>query len=406
MIPIPLSSNYGLRHCENIIRLVKPDIIICDSDHFAYDNRYNIENRTISHPFSKSIPEEGIEDICVILCTSGTTGTPKGAMITENGLVSNVGDIAQYFRLQRGETTVIARPLYHCAVLTGEFLISLYSGSSIYFADVAYNPYLLFSTILERRASTLGGTPTLFQQLSLLASKSDVLHSVKRIAISGECMTEEAARRIRSGFPKTDIYNVYGLTEASPRVSYLDAGLFDDYPEFVGTPLASVSVKLVDENGIEVADGREGIIQVRGPNVMKGYYGDPCLTSRTIVDGWLNTGDIGVRKGANLLRILGRADDMIIKAGMNIYPAEIENALKCHKAILDVLAYGIPSFAGQEIAINAVLTEEYSHFSIRELFEVCGEVLPPYMLPSKINIVASLEKNASGKVVRPRFVQC
>lgn len=402
MVPVPLSKNYGERHCAAIIDLIDPAIIISDCSLTGSNSWYDLKTHVMTNPCSQRKSDEVLEDIAVILCTSGTTGRPKGAMITESGLLSNIRDISEYFHISCNDTTLISRPLYHCAVMTGEFLVSLYSGANIRFTETSYNPLKIFSTIVKYKVTTMGGTPTFFLHLAQVAAQNNIKHNLKRIAVSGECLTAETAKRIRSMFLYTDIFNVYGLTEASPRVSYLDPFLFDQYPDYVGKPLASVSLRIVDVQGTEVPIDSDGLLQVRGQNVMKGYFKNPELTKKTIIDGWLNTGDVCSMNAQGLIKIKGRADDMIIKAGMNIYPAEIENYLTTHKAIKEVVAYGISTQTGQEIALDIVLAEGCESLSKRDLYAICGEFLPVYLLPYSVNIVSSLQRNGSGKIVRPR----
>ena len=244
MVVIPLSMNYGERQCREILGLVEPDLLLTDNDSIDWPNKYNLVDDILVLSRNSAGSEEALIDVAAILCTSGTTGKPKGAMISEAGLIANVLDIARYFKLTCDDTTLIARPLYHCAVLTGEFLVSLNAGANLYFGETGYNPTRLFAYIRDCGITTIGGTPTLFNHVSRFISQHNVQHSVRNIAISGECMTTKVAAGIRDAFINTNIYNVYGLTEASPRVSYLDATLFDRYPESIGMPLASVSVKI------------------------------------------------------------------------------------------------------------------------------------------------------------------
>ena len=138
----------------------------------------------------------------------------------------------------------------------------------------------------------------------------------------------------------------------------------------------------------------------------KEYYRNPELSSKVLRDGWLNTGDVCSRDSQGLMHIKGRSDDLIIKAGMNIYPAEIENQLKESSIFSDIVAYGVFTQSGQEISIDAVLAEGAKHLTVRDVFAICGKTLPAYQLPATINLVEALEKNASGKTLRPRTKLC
>jgi len=399
LVVVPMSKNYGERHCESIVALTDPDVVIHDKN-----EPFEITNRKCV-----SKPEEILCDVAAIMCTSGTTGTPKGAMITEQGLTKNIENIAAYFDIQKGDTIMIARPLYHCAVLTGEFLVSLYRGLDVGFFDGAYDPVSLIKFMGEHNVTVFCGTPTLLSHIAVCMKRSISLHPLKgegyrrsgggvpTIAVSGECLSKKAAANIRSAFADARIYSVYGLTEAAPRVSWLPPEHFDAYPESVGVPLNDTYVRITDID----SDGN-GKIQVKSPSVMKGYYNDAAATKRALVDGWLDTGDIGHMDGNGFLYIASRADDMIIKAGMNIYPKEIENAIEGLDCIESSIAYGVRGDDGEIVAVDVVLRSTSRGIGKKELMKMFAGVLPPYQMPSVVNIVGEHRKNASGKIIRGR----
>lgn len=384
---IPLSSRYGNQHCERILKLTAPHYTITDS----------IGNLSVQRCEMVDITAPDA-NCALIMCTSGTTGTPKGAMITEKNLWANLSDIDRYFDLRCSDTILITRPLYHCAVLTGEFLISLFRGVHIRFYTEAFNPVALAKQ-LQNNVTVTCATPTLLTLLARVANRVADHYPLRLIVSSGERMTKESAQSIRRIFPNARIMNVYGLTEASPRVAYLPPELFDSYPEFVGFPLHSIAVKIVNDNNIEVPRGVEGELIVQGPSIMSGYYRAQNETQNTLRNGWLHTGDIAHMDKDGKITIRCRKDDMIIIAGMNIYPQEIENALCKDKRITEVLAYNARDNAGHShIAVRIVadgLTKE-------NIFEICHEQLPAYEQPTIVEIVDRLPRNASGKILRPK----
>ncbi len=402
MLPIPMSVNYGEKHCKKIIEGTRPEVIISDTPEI--NGVYGVPSfdlRSLSFT-GDIVPQdqwELLQDVALIMNTSGTTGNPKGAMITETGLLLNILAIDEYFKIEKGDNILIARPLYHCAVLTGEFLISLYKGLNIVFLDGIYNPISVLNCIAEQKITVLCGTPTLFQHLSIFSRRLKKAYALKVLAISGECLTGEIARQIREVFKEAYIYNVYGLTEASPRVSYLEPGLFDSIPESVGKGLQNTKIKIADDLGNELQPNQHGNVWVSSPSIMKGYYGNEALTRQKIKGDWLLTGDVGYKDIAGNLYILARVDDMIIKAGMNIYPKEIENVLNELPMVKENMAYGVLEGGVQAIAVDIVLKEGIQ-CSEKELMAEISRALPSYQLPSQINITDSLNRNASGKLVR------
>ncbi len=382
---LPLSQRYGELHCNKILDAISPDAVITDQDGdfqiiYIKDSVYKEPS---IHP-------------ALIMCTSGTTGIPKGAMLTETNVMTNVSDIALYFGMEKSDTILISRPLYHCAVLTGEFLTALVKGVKIRFYSGVFNPPIILKMLKKYNITVFCGTPTLLSMMARLKRKTEN-DLLKYICISGECMCVDAGLCIAQAFPNAEIYHVYGLTEACPRVSYLPPNKFRDHTDCVGVPLRSVSLKIVSSEGVPVNVNEIGILWVKGDNVMVGYYNNPEKTAEVLKNGWLCTGDLAIFNEAGLLKIKGRNDDLIIKAGMNIYPQEIESALKSDSRVHDVYVYGNNDEKfGTQIILNIV--GDFSNVS--EIKELCRSNLLAYQMPSKINLLNEIAKNGSGKIIR------
>ncbi len=381
---VPLSKRYGEQHCRKILDKLSPPAVIID------DGGALLVKRAEAPSYQAPAVSPAL-----IMCTSGTTGEPKGAMLTEENILTNTADIAAYFDIGGQDTLLIARPLYHCAVLTGEFLTALMRGANIRFYSGVFNPPKLPEYIRRYGITVFCGTPTMLSLMRRFVRSGEEL-PLRRIAVSGECMSRETGLAIAEAFPGAEIYSVYGLTEAGPRVSYLPPELFGEYPDCVGVPLKSVKLKIVRENGTAANAGERGLLYVRGGNVMAGYYRDPEKTAAVLRDGWLCTGDIALITSKGLLKITGRNDDLIVKAGMNIYPQEIEGALKTDRRVHEVLAYGYASRAGTQIGLK--IAGDFT--SVKEVKQLCARVLPPYQRPAKTDFVKELEKNGSGKIKR------
>lgn len=382
---VPLSERYGEKYCRKILDFINPTAII--SDIGGELNVYKVKDSTYIEPEKKP---------AFIMCTSGTTGTPKGVMLSERNILSNLLDIENYFDIDASDSILIPRPLYHCAVLTGEYLLALSKGARIVFFSESFNPLKLIKIINKQSITTMCGTPTLFGVLSRFVKNTDGI-SLKNITLSGERLNETTAKTIRKAFPKTKIYHVYGLTEASPRVAYLAPEYFDKSPETIGRCLDSVKIRIMSSNFRPAKLGEYGVLWIKGKNVMIGYYNNEELTQKTIISKWLCTGDICRINDNGMLEIRGRADEMIIRAGMNVYPQEIEAELKKDSRTQEVLVYGYKDERyGTQIGMKIV----GDFFDEREVRELCAEILSPHQVPAKIEIVDELEKNATGKVIR------
>lgn len=402
MIPVPMSLQYGNRHCAMIAEEVGFDILITDMERVPIEITYcvfSLKNMRYEIFVNGKVADPELSGIAVILNTSGTTGKPKGVLVESRGLVQNVESIIEYFKITKSDTILIARPLYHCAVFTGEFLVALHNGLDIFFYNGEYNPMAVYKRIQEQQITVICGTPTLLGQISRLKMRDATESSIRVIALSGECLASSVAQKIRNAFQNTRIYNVYGLTEASPRVSFLPPEMFDEVPEAVGFPLSGIEIKITDPSGRELIAGESGRICVKTPSVMRGYYKKEAATKEKIINGWLQTGDIGYKDEAGRLYILSREDDMIIKAGMNIYPKEIENLVSEIPEIKECISYGYKDTTGMAIGLRVVLNPDIK-WDIKKLSAELSEKLPPYLFPGRLDIVEALPRNASGKLIR------
>lgn len=383
---VPLAHRYGEKLCNRVLSLVDPTCVITDAD-----GSIRVVRR------EKSAYREPDVRPALIMCTSGTTGKPKGVMLSETNLLTNVNDICGYFRIGDEDSVLISRPLYHAAVITGEFLPAIRQGCDIRFYPGEYNPVNLLRLIEQYRITTFCSTPTLWDLLCLAARLGGKRPLLRKLVISGETLCGRVAKRVRNTFPRADIYHVYGLTEASPRVSYLPPDEFDGNYTSVGRPLDSVRCKVVDEYGRELPPGRDGMLLVSGPNVMQGYFGDPALTARVLRDGWLYTGDTAAMEANGYIIIKGRRDEMINRAGMNIYPQEIESLLMSDRRTREAYVYQLRD-SGLGVRLGLMIAGNFkSTDSVRNL---CRKVLSPYQMPNEIRIVDEIPKNGFGKILR------
>ncbi len=380
---IPVPTRYGIDVYRKILNKADPPCVISD---------IGGELRVIPLSDTKDRVGDSYKKSAVILFTSGSTGEPKGVMLSEENIISNIRSIASYFPICDKDTVLISRPLYHSSALTGEFLLSLTKGCNVVFYSESFSPLPLLKIMREQEVTVYGSTPTLMATLSRFV-KSDNELKIRLLSISGECMTEGYAKVIRNAFPKAEIYCGYGLSEASPRVAYLPANMFDSYPTSAGIPVADVSVRIVNSKGNDVKKNCVGELLVKGKNVMLGYFRDCARSARALRDGWLHTGDLAKIGDDGFLYIKGRKDDMIIRAGMNIYPAEIENTLSKDPRVEKLCVYGYYDGNTQQVGLKI----KGSFCGVEEVRCLCREKLPSYQIPSTIEIVEVIPSTPSGK---------
>ncbi len=372
------------------------------------ESRYETIRKTVEG-------EKGdFNDLAFMMFTSGTTGIPKGVMLTHENIAANLEYIAGYFDLSGLSRICIVRPLIHISSLTGEFLYALCSGLTIYFYEEAFVPQRLRKFLSEKEIEVLCATPTLYLALARCAENTfreryeelqkqnfgeltpmrclslsyrarKETFPVKVGALSGERLTKSAAKKLAESFPFTQFYNVYGLTEHSPRVCALTPENFLRKAGSVGKPIGQVSVEI--ENGE---------LLVKSPCVMKGYFKERERTEEKLKGGWLHTGDAAHTDEEGYYYIDGRKDDMIIRAGLNVFPEEIEESVKTCTGVEDCVAYGRTTEEG----ITEIGLKYTGGCEPAELKKQLVKKLDAHILPSVIERVEMLDRTVSGKKVR------
>nr|WP_156035946.1 fatty acid--CoA ligase family protein [Virgibacillus halodenitrificans] len=342
-------------------------------------------------------PELDEDDIAIILYTSGTTGTPKGAMLTHKNLYSNARDVADYLTISGKDRVVAALPMFHVFCLTVSLNAPLMNGGTILVLP-KFSPQDVFRVTKEHEATIFAGVPTMYNYLLQTAKGHVEDFSGIRLCISGGASMPVA---LLKEFEKTfhvQISEGYGLSEASPVTCFnpLDR---PRKPGSIGTTIVNVENKVVDEFGEEVPVGEVGELVVRGPNVMKGYYKMPEETAVTLKDDWLYTGDMARMDDEGYFYIVDRKKDLILVGGYNVYPREVEEVLYSHPDISEVAVIGAPDPETGESVRSFVVTDNAA-LTERDLVAYCSEQLAKYKVPTKIEFLEELPKNTTGKILR------
>ncbi len=341
----------------------------------------------------------------VLMYTSGTTGKPKGVMLSEENLLSNTEGFGDALDFGADEKVLMALPLFHAYGL----IVTLYAlTKGVTLALVPnFNPRKIISLVAEEQITILPLVPTIFSFVAENLKKlgANVFKSLKVCVSGGASLPPSLLKSLEEAADMT-ILEGYGLTETSPviAVNRLSKG---SIPGSVGLPLNNVQVRLVDDAGqvIQQESGQNspvGEIQAKGPNVMLGYFNLPEATEETLTkDGWLKTGDLGhFDAEGNLYISGGRKKDLIIKAGENIAPLRIENTLYQHSAIQEACVFGVPDSKLGEDIFAAVVLKEGQSVELQVLKKFCREQLTPFMCPTYFRIYDEFPKNATGKILK------
>jgi acyl-CoA synthetase (AMP-forming)/AMP-acid ligase II len=341
----------------------------------------------------------------ILMYTGGTTGLPKGVMLSHRNLLAAIGSIAAGGIKAVGARTLFALPLFHIANWQA-FLFHALGGSVIVCRSA--NPAEIVDLLQKERPVMVNLVPTVYQgMLSIPGIEEMDFSFVHRFSTSGAPMPPEVMRRCEKVF-RMRFGTGYGLTEAAPAVSHLppDEYALEGDPVLVkrsrsvGKPLPNVSVAIRRDDGTECDPEEQGEITVSGDNVMLGYWRDPERTREALRDGWLWTGDIGYKDDEGYIYLVDRKGDMIISGGENVHPTETENALQEHPAVREVAVVGVPDPKWGEAVKAVVALEPGREVSAEELIAFCKERIAGYKCPRSVDFVDELPKSTVGKILR------
>lgn len=341
--------------------------------------------------------EISADDTAVILYTSGTTGHPKGAMLTYNNIYSNARDTAEYLSINTDDRVIATLPVFHVFALTVVVNAPLLMGATILLVP-RFSPQEVFSIAREQKATVFAGVPTMYNFLYQFPEDKVENFASIRLAISGGSSLPVALLHNFEDKFHVRISEGYGLSEASP-VTCFNPIDRDRKPGSIGTDIVNVENKVVNELGEEVPAGVVGELIVRGPNVMKGYYKMPEETANAIRDGWLYTGDLAKQDEDGYFYIVDRKKDMIIVGGYNVYPREVEEVLFEHPSIVEAAVVGVPDPTFGEEVLAFVVKKDAS-LSEEQLQHYCAEKLAKYKVPKRFEFLEELPKNTTGKILR------
>ncbi len=345
------------------------------------------------------------ENTMLILYTSGTTGTPKGAMLSHGNLCSNAKSSSEALGIKASDTFLLILPLFHVFAWTTNVLVPLHAGAGIILTDAIRPPKPWLRLMAKHKVTCFTAVPQIYAVLADQAKgfKKWVLRMYffrsVRLCISGAApLMKETSEKFEQNFGRP-IMEGYGLTETSP-VTNCNT-LKARKPGSVGKALPQVKIKIIDTEEKELPLGQEGEICVSGPNVMLGYFNLPEATKAAFTkDGWFKTGDVGEIDSEGFLYIRDRIKDMIIVKGLKVFSAQVEDILLAHPAILEAAVVGIPDSTGDEYVKAFVVLKEGVTQQKQDLLNFCKEKLPPYKRPRDIEIRNELPKNALQKVLK------
>ena len=351
------------------------------------------------HEPAEEIVDRADEDTVVLLYTSGTTGQPKGAELTQRNLLTNAALTAETLvELTPDDVVMGCLPLFHCFGLTCGLNAAVNVGACLTLLP-RFDPKKALQIVQDHSVTVFEGVPTMYAaMLHVDDAESYDVSSLRTCISGGSAMPVEVMKSFEKTFGCI-VLEGYGLSETSPVASFNQPDI-ERKPGSIGVPVRGVEMRVVDDNGNEVSGDEVGEIAIRGDNVMKGYWGREDATREAIRDGWFHSGDMAKKDDEGYFYIVDRKKDLIIRGGYNVYPREVEEVLYGHEAVAEVAVVGIehPEL-GEEVGAAVALKPD-AEASEDELREFAKKELAAYKYPRQIWIVDELPKGPTGKILR------
>ncbi len=405
---MPINTKLAPPEVEYIFKNSEAKVLIYDEkiEQVIINSQHNFDEKINSSQLRKILqrnetifqePSLNEEETAVVMYTSGTTGKPKGVMLSHKNVYETAEIWSESMKMTGEDRMYICTPLFHCAGSHVFAVPTMYRGGTIVIEE-AFSPDRTLKNLVETQASIFFGVPAMY---TILLNKRELknynFEHLRLFCYGAAPMPYELVKRLKDTFPNVKVQNLYGQTENTPAASSLTDEHALTKIGSVGRPLSRTEIKLVDSFGDEVPVGEVGEICVKGPQVMKGYLRNPEETARTLQNGWLYSGDLGRFDEEGFLYIVDRKKDMIIRGGENIYPIEVEEVLY---QILEAAVVGVPHEIYGEAPKAFVVLKEGDSISAEDILTYCRTQLAKYKVPLEVEFLAQLPRNASGKVLK------
>lgn len=401
-VPVPLNFLLAPPELAKIVRDAELDLIVA-TEHFAAAVRslgltlLPLDASTLT-PGAGRAPAVAPGDLGALIYTSGTSGDPKGVCLSFDNIAQNVAACVTAAELDADSVFLGLLPQFHGFGLTTTTVVPLLLGATVHYLP-RFSPVAVVNMIAERRVSVFITVASMFGALAAMKDATREQFASLTFAVSGG---EPLPARVAQGFEQrygVRIYEGYGMSEASPVVSLNSRRVYR--AGSVGRPLPGISVVAVDTNGNELPPGQEGELVVRGHCVMQGYLHKPELTATALRDGALWTGDIGRIDAGGFVYITGRAKEMMIVGGENVFPYEIESVLAQHSAVAEAAVIGVRDGLRGEVPVGFVIPVVGAPpLDEAELRTFCRQHLAAYKVPRQIHIAAELPHGPTGKILK------
>jgi long-chain acyl-CoA synthetase len=389
----------------DVSQAIRPDLLLVKEFIYAGPERRmggHFFSDLLETSASPNFPDLDPEDVATIMYTSGTTGLPKGAMMTHRNIFTNARNCGAMLTYTEKDITLIVVPLFHVTGLNSQLVAFIYIGGTCVIMK-AYKTAEMIQAIERHKITVLFNVPTMYVLLLINETLKDTdSSSVRMAAYGGAPMAKETivALKERLGL---DLYNAYGLTESSSLATVLPACDAIRKAPSVGLPVPGVQVKAIDFLGNGVQPGDPGELLIKGPNIVKGYFNQPEATQKALKEGWLRTGDVARIDDEGYVFIVDRMKDMIVRGGENIYSIEVESVLNSHPKVLESAVVPEPHHIFGEVVRACLVLRPERETSTEEILEYCRQHLADFKVPARIIFLSELPRNPGGKVIKTQL---
>ena len=421
-ISVPTNTRLKTPEIEYILKDSDPSILIVDPE--LWERVVQVKDRAPSlkaifiaghdrapgaSPFADLINRTALrkiqapaaeEDVNSIMYTSGTTGTPKGAMLCHRNFIANSMNAQALCHLSFQDKLLIMAPMFHVTALNSQLIKILHAGATGVLMR-AFKTEAILDTIEREQITEMTGVPAMYSMiLQSPTLERRNLTTLRYCGYGGAPAPVEVIKTLKEKFPTWRLRNVYGLTEASSWVTMLPHEQTTIRPDSTGLPVPVVRLKIVNDCGEEAPQGEVGEILIQGPNVFKGYWRNPEATAESLKKGWLYTGDLGRFDEEGYLYVVDRKKEMVIRGGENVYCIEVENVLYQHPKVGEAAVTGAPDPILGEVVKAVLVLKPGQQATETEIQEFCKKYLANYKVPKYVCFVDELPRNPAGKVIK------